>query len=71
MTFKKLIGMAINYIPFLGLVIIFAISLYRGALTITDPIERNIHVWTYALLINTSFCELCSFLLINRFSILP
>ena len=70
MNFKKIAGTSINYISFLGLIIVFIISLCRGALTITDDIERNIHIWTYILLISTSFCELCSFLLINRFSIL-
>lgn len=69
MTFKKLAGPLVIYTPFLGLVIVYAISLYRG-LTITDTVERSIHIWTYALLISASFCELCSFLLINRFGLL-
>lgn len=69
-TFKNLVKISLTSIPFFGMIVGFTIALWGGTLTITDTIERNIHIWTYALLISASFCELCSFLLINSFGIL-
>lgn len=70
MALKKLVRTSATCIPFLGMIVVFIIALWGGTVTIADTIERSIHIWTYALLISASFCELCSFLLINSFGIL-
>ncbi|ODU54408.1 MAG: hypothetical protein ABT01_08575 [Clostridium sp. SCN 57-10] len=70
MRLRKVISALIKYQPFVGLLIILAISLYLGATTITDEMERNIRIWTDALIISAAIGGMCSLLVMERCSLL-
>lgn len=50
---KKMRGL-LKYIPMVGLLVLYGLSLYRGAVTIPDSTERAIWIWKEALLINAA-----------------
>ena len=69
MTYSKVIGSALKYLPFLGILALNIYSLYHGVTTITDETDRNIRIWTNALLICAIVGEIGSLLVINRFNL--
>ncbi len=70
MTYRKIIGSALKYLPFLGLLALNIYSLYQGMTTITDQTSRNIRIWTNALQISAIVGEIGSLLVIDRFNLL-
>ena len=64
------IGAIMSYIPFIGMLAIYIMSLYRGVVGIVDDTERAVRIWTDALAICAVIGELGSFLVINRINIL-
>ena len=70
MTYRKKIGSALKYLPFLGLLALNIYSLYQGMTTITDQTSRNIRIWTNALQISAIVGEIGSLLVIDRFNLL-
>ena len=69
MTYSKVIGSALKYLPYLGILALNIYSLYHGVTTITDETDRNIRIWTNALLICAIVGEIGSLLVINRFNL--
>ncbi len=69
MTYSKVIGSALKYFPFLGILALNIYSLYHGVTTITDETYRNIRIWTNALLICAIVGEMGSLLVIDRFNL--
>ena len=69
MTHSKVIGSALKYLPFLGILALNIYSLYHGVTTITDETDRNIRIWTNALLICAIVGEIGSLLVIDRFNL--
>lgn len=70
MTVKKLIGVLTKYIPFIAILVLQILSLYRGITTISEEMERNIQIWTDALIIGAVIGEIGSLLVIDRFNVL-
>ena len=70
MTYSKVIGSALKYLPFLGILALNIYSLYHGVTTITDETDRNIRIWTNALLICAIVGEIGSLLIIDRFNMI-
>ena len=70
MTYRKIIGSALKYLPFLGLLALNIYSLYQGMTTIADETSRNIRIWTNALQISAIVGEIGSLLVIDRFNLL-
>lgn len=70
MKYGQLIGKIIKYLPFIALLVFYAISLWQGITKIADGMERSIHIWTGALIINAIIGEICSLIVIERFNIL-
>lgn len=70
MTYRKIIGSALKYLPFLGLLALNIYSLYQGMTTIADQTSRNIRIWTNALQISAIVGEIGSLLVIDRFNLL-
>lgn len=54
MKFRKKMRGLLKYIPMVGLLALQGLSLYRGAVTISDSTERAIRIWKEALLINAA-----------------
>ena len=68
MKLRKVIGALAKYIPFVSLLFIYTMSLYRGATTITDEMERGILIWTDALMLSVIIGGICNLLVMDRFS---
>ena len=68
MQLRKVIGALAKYIPFVSLLFIYTMSLYRGATTITDEMERGILIWTDALMLSVIIGGICNLLVMDRFS---
>ena len=65
MACRKLIGILTKYLPFIGLLALLIFSLYNGAITITDEVSRNIHIWTDALMISAVVSEIGNLLVLD------
>lgn len=64
----KKIGVVAKYIPIVGLLFIYAVSLYKSAMAITDEMERSVQVWTHVL-VSSGICgELGSLLVMDLMS---
>lgn len=70
MTCRKIIGIFAKYLPFAGILALHIFSLYNGATTIIDEMNRNIHIWTNTLMISAIVSEIGSLLVLDRFNIL-
>ena len=69
MKHRNPFGIIIKYIPFIGLLAVYIMSLCRGV-TIADEIERNIQTWTNVLVMCAIIGEVGSLLVTDKFSIL-
>ncbi len=65
MTYRKVIGLALKYLPFIGILALKIYSLYHGITTITDETNRNIRIWTSALTICAIVGEIGSLLVVE------
>lgn len=64
----KKIGVVAKYIPIVGLLFIYAVSLYKSAMAITDEMERSILIWTHVL-VSSGICgEIGSLLVMDLMS---
>ena len=70
MAGTKIIGILTKYIPFIGILVLHIFSLYRGATTVTDEINRNIQIWTDTLIISAIIGSICSLLVLDLLNIL-
>lgn len=70
MNIKKSIGVLAKYIPFIAILALHVLSLCRGITTISEEMERNILIWTDALIIGAVVGEIGSLLVIDRFNVL-
>ena len=70
MNIKKSIGVLAKYIPFIAILALHVLSLCRGITTISEEMERNILIWTDALIIGAVVGEIGSILVIDRFNVL-
>lgn len=68
MKLRKMIDALAKYVPFVSLLFIYTMSLYRDATTITDEMERGILVWTDVLMLSAIIGGICNLLVIDRFS---
>ena len=65
----NMLGTIAKYIPFIGMLAVYTISLCRS-ITLADEIERSINIWTNALVISAILGEIGSLLVIDRFNLL-
>ena len=70
MTYRKITGSVVKYLPLLGILALNIYSLYHEITTITDKTDRNISILTNALLICAIVGEIGSLLVIDRFNLL-
>lgn len=68
MTIKKSIGVLAKYIPFIAILVLQIMSLCRGMTTASEEAERNIRIWTDALILGAVIGEIGSLLVIDRFN---
>ena len=66
----NVLGVVAKYIPFIGMFVVCTMRLCKGIATIADEMERNIDIWTNALVICAILGEIGSLLVIERFSLL-
>lgn len=66
---RKLIGLVLKYLPFIGILALSIFSLYHGITTLTDEADRNIRILTDILLIVAVVGDIGSFLVIDQFNI--
>lgn len=67
---RNTLGTIAKYIPFIGMLVLYTMLLCKGITTIADEIDRNIHIWTNALVISAILGEIGSLLVIDRFNLL-
>lgn len=70
MTYGRVAGLMIKYLPFLGILALKIYSLYHGVTTIADEANRNVRIWTDALVICAIVGEVGNLLVIDRFNLL-
>ena len=70
MTYGRVAGLTIKYLPFLGILALKIYSLYHGVTTIADEANRNVRIWTDALVICAIVGEVGNLLVIDRFNLL-
>lgn len=67
---RNTFGTIVKYVPFIGMLIVYVLTLWRGVAADADGINRNIHIWTNALYISAILGEIGSLLVIDRFNLL-
>lgn len=69
MKSRNTFGAIVKYAPFIGMLIVYILPLWRGVAT-AEGIDRNIHIWTNALCISAILGEIGSLLVIDRLNLL-
>ena len=67
---RNTFGTIVKYVPFIGMLIVYILPLWRGVAAAADGIDRSIHIWTNALCISAILGEIGSLLVIDRFNLL-